>query len=192
MTPRSIDFSKQPRLPWQGWALLLLGCTALAITWGLKHHWDEQAQTLQRQQALADREAAHQLATDRARTAVPPAEARRLAQLAQQLAWPWPQVLQAVDAAVAEPVYLLGMGLQPQADSNTGLLKLEAQAPTWNDALAFVEKLQRTQALMPQVLGIPQLSSQQQALDAGTNAPVVRFVVTMPLGGRLPDSRQPP
>jgi hypothetical protein len=79
-------------------------------------------------------------------------------------------------------VYLLGLTWQGGAEGNAGQLKLEAQAPGWNEALVFVDKLQRSldMAAIP-LFGAAQLSSQQQAQDAGTGEQVQRFVVTVPL-----------
>ncbi len=194
MTTRRVDFSRPTSSPRAGWWLLLAGSLLLAGACALKQHWQDRAEAAQRRLDQAGHEAARRQAEDTARQAVTPAQARRLAQLRQQQAWPWQAALQVVDDAVAEPVYLLGLSLQPSAeDARAGSLKLEAQSPTWNDALAFVERLQQARAaLAPQALGQPQLSSQQQALDAGTNAPVVRFVVAMPVsGGTLPQEGRP-
>jgi hypothetical protein len=95
---------------------------------------------------------------------------------------PWQEALQAVDAAAAHPVYLLGLTWQGGSDGNPGQLKLEAQAPGWNEALVFVDKLQRSLDLAASPLfGAAQLSSQQQAQDASTSETVQRFVVTVPL-----------
>ena len=193
-TTRRIDFSRPPGLPRAGWCLLLVGSLLLAGTWGLRLHWQERAEVAQRRLDQVGQEAARRQAEDLARKVPTPAAARRLAQLRHQQAWPWQAAFQVVDDAVAEPVYLLGLSLQPGAeDSSAGALKLEAQAPTWNDALAFVERLRQAQAsLAPRALGEPQLNSQQQALDAGTNAPVMRFVVTMPVrAGSLPREGDP-
>lgn len=192
MTPRRMDFSRKPGLPWPGWLLLFLGLALLGGSWALKRHWQQESAALRQRLDQAAREVADRQAADRARHAMTPADARRWAQLRQQQAWPWPVALQSVDDAVAEPVYLLAMSLQSANDSGGGQLKLEAQAPTWSDALSFVEKLREAQAATSPSLGPPQLSSQQQALDAGTNAPVVRFVVTMPVRSTLAPTRSQP
>ncbi len=187
MTARRIDFSKQPGPPLLGWCCLLLGAALLTSAWGLKQHWSEQAAALQRQLIQTERETQRQQATARARAALPPAEARRWAQWQTQRALPWQEALQAVDAASSDPVYLLALAWQGGSDGNAGQLKLEAQAPGWNEALVFVEQLQRSLDLAGTPLfGAAQLSSQQQAQDASTNATVQRFVVTVPLrwGGR--------
>lgn len=180
MTARRIDFSKQPGPPLLGWCCLLLGAALLASAWGLKQHWSEQAAALQRQLTQTERDTQRQQVA--ARAALPPAEARRWAQWQTQRALPWQEALQAVDAAAADPVYVLGLTWQGGSDGNPGQLKLEAQAPGWNEALVFVDKLQRRLdlAATPQ-FGAAQLSSQQQAQDASTNETVQRFVVTVPL-----------
>jgi hypothetical protein len=182
MTARRIDFSKQPGPPLLGWCCLLLGAALLASAWGLKQHWSDQAAALQRQLTQTERDTQRRQAAARARAALPPAEARRWAQWQTQRALPWQEALQAVDAAAAHPVYLLGLTWQGGSDGNPGQLKLEAQAPGWNEALVFVDKLQRSLDLAASPLfGAAQLSSQQQAQDASTSETVQRFVVTVPL-----------
>ncbi len=182
MTARRIDFSKQPGPPRLGWCCLLLGAALLVGAWALKQHWSGQAAALQRQLTQTERDTQRQQAAERARAALPPAEARRWAQWQTQRALPWQEALQAVDAATAGPVYLLGLTWQGGSDGNPGQLKLEAQAPGWSEALVFVDKLQRSLDLTATPLfGAAQLSSQQQAQDASTNEAVQRFVVTVPL-----------
>ena len=182
MKPGHVDFSKKPGSPLLGWCILLLGVVLLASAWALKRHWSEQAITLQRHLSQTEREAARQLAASRARAALPPAEARRWARWQTQQSLPWQEALQAVDAASGDPVYLLGLTWLGGSDGSPGQLKLEAQAPSWNEALMFVGKLQRSlDGAASPMFGGAQLSSQQQSQDASTSEPVQRFVVTVPL-----------
>lgn len=182
MTARRIDFSRKPGLPLLGWCCLLMGAVLLAGAWALKQHWSDQGAKLQRHLTQTARDTERQQAAASARASVPPAQAQRWAQWQTQRDVPWQEALQAVDVATAAPVYLLGLTWQGGSQGNPGQLKLEAQAPGWNEALVFVDKLQRTLDLATTPLfGAAQLSSQQQAQDASTNETMQRFVVTVPL-----------
>jgi hypothetical protein len=182
MKPSDVDFSKKPGPPLLGWCILLLGVLLLLSAWALKQHWSKQAITLQRQLSETERETARQQAASSARATQLPAEARRWAHWKTQQSLPWQEALQAVDAASSDPVYLLGLTWQGGPDGSPGQLKLEAQAPGWNEALVFVDKLQRSLDVAASTLfGGAQLSSQQQSQDASTSEPVQRFVVTVPL-----------
>lgn len=182
MKASRIDFSRKPGPPLLGWLVLFLGAGLLLCAWALRQHWNKDAETLQRQLALAEREIERQRATARAQAPVPMADARRWAQWQTQLSLPWQVAMQILDATVSDPVYLLGLTWQGGSDGSPGQLKLEAQAPGWNEALVFVDAFQRSLDAAPTPLfGSAQLSSQQQAQDASTGEQVQRFVVMVPL-----------
>lgn len=182
MTRQRIDFARKPGPPRKGWVSLVLGTVALASTLALAQHWTEEARSVQQALDQTERDAQNQLAAARAATKLTPAETRRWAQWRMQQVWPWQEALLAVDAASSAPVYILGLTWQAGSDGHPGQIKMEAEAPNWHEALAFIDRLRHTLAQPdPPLFGQAQLTSQQQAVDAGTNASVQRFVVTVPL-----------
>jgi len=76
--------------------------------------------------------------------------------------------LRAIESATVDPVYLLGLSFEP----STGAIKLEAEAPSFEHALAF------TQVLADGVtLSTASLASHEQLADQTALRPVVRFTV---------------
>lgn len=173
MNLRNLDFLRQPAAPRLGWALLAVGAAALV------------AATVVDQRAQAQREAVEQMMAQRAEEervrlqpppVRPPTAADRRAALAEQeLRRPWLSAMRGVEAATVAPVFLVAMNIE----RGTGLVKLEAEAPTFNDALAYVEHLGHGG-----FLGGVTLVSHQQGLDGTTGAPLIRFAVSAEWGAR--------
>jgi len=143
MTPRplELDFLRTPRSSWRivGWALLGLAAVLCAL-WADRH-----AQVAERHAALQAQEA--QLATQQRRR--PPrtlvdagdaqalAEVRRANAIIDQLAVPWEDLFDAVEASGTPGVGLLSMA--PTARDRT--LRLTGEAKSMTELLAYVERL---------------------------------------------------
>jgi hypothetical protein len=141
MSLPAIDFLRPPRSPTAGWLVLALGvaCAAGAL-WAAQQWAAERARAEQEQQAITD--------TRRSITQPRPAPTPTVTQLRAeqtelQLRRPWLQVLSAVESAAMEPVYLLSLSV----DAGTGAVRLEAEAPSFDEAVAFVEVLTRAEVL---------------------------------------------
>lgn len=142
---RDVDFlrTRRPRLgPW----LLAIGGLTLALAVTIDRTW-----TAQHQEALRQQQAAQALRQQQAAPLPPqkPSVEQRRWQGAQlELRRPWLKVLGAIETATTAPVYLLGLSI----DAATGAVKLEAEAPSVDHALAFVTVLDEEKVLQPAVL----------------------------------------
>lgn len=164
MSGSTVDFLHAPRRPRIGWVLLALGSAALAMALWCEQRWaSERAAT-----ELADEQA---LAAQRALLALlPPPEPtlaqRRWQQAQGELRRPWLPALRAIEAATVNPVFLLSMTIEP----SKGLIKLDAEAPSFDNALAYVQVLDIGGVLQPAVL-----VSHEQAADVAGGRGTVRF-----------------
>jgi hypothetical protein len=134
---RRIDFVHKGTQPPMGWWLLGAGALALAGT------WLDATRVQNERAALADARQVEALA-ERQRLAasapipLPPADARRRRNLSSQLRQPWLAMLHAVEGATQPPVYLLHLTVDPPR----GAVHLEAEAPSFDHALAYVQQLE--------------------------------------------------
>lgn len=167
MNLAAVDFLRAPAPPRVGWALLLIGMMALGIAVWLDQQWTaERRDGLQQQQFSG---AARQALAKPARPAEPSAAQRRLQQAETELRRPWLATLRAIESATVEPVYLLSISIEP----GTGIVRLEAEAPSFERALTYIETLNSDGALRPATL-----VSHMQATAQPSNLPVVRFSVS--------------
>jgi hypothetical protein len=168
MTLQAIDFAQAPRrVPRAGIALLVIGVLAVAATALLRHRWateDEQARQVER---LAEAARAQHRAPP---AAMPPTidEKRLLGVLAEQ-GRPWLPALQAVESATRDPVFLLSL----TADASNRSLRLDAEAPSFDHALAYVQ-------VLPDRTGLASASllAHEQVTDASTGRAIVRSSVS--------------
>jgi hypothetical protein len=166
MNTRSIDFLKVPAPPRIGWVLLAAGAAALASALWVDKQWIAERQASARAEQAA-------LAAQRVQQApVPPTEPtlaqRRWQQAQPELRRPWLSTLRAVESAAVNPVFLLSMTIEP----SKGLIKLDAEAPSFDHALAFVQVLDLGNALLPATL-----VSHEQVGDVGGRS-AVKFSAT--------------
>ncbi len=131
-----VDFLAHGSTPWQGWLLLSLGVSACLAVGAWRTQWlresAEQALAVREQQAAASRE------RERAqRRAMPTPGDLRLAKARQQLNWPWLEALRIIESATEAPVFLLGM----TADAGQAEVRLEAEANSFAQAVAYVQRL---------------------------------------------------
>jgi hypothetical protein len=94
---------------------------------------------------------------------------RRLQQVRAELSRPWLATLSAIESATVHPVYLLALSIEPAS----GVVSFEAEAPSFDRALSYVEALSASGALV-QV----SLVSHAQATAQPSDLPVVRFTAT--------------
>jgi len=165
MKLRRIDFLHRPSEPRIGWTLLAIGAAALAGALWLDQQWAAQRSEARRLQAAATGRQAKPVPVRPLGTT--PTETRAK-QVQAELRRPWLPVLRAVESATTAPVYLLSLNI----DAVTGMVKIEAEAPSFDHALAFVQVLDAGGALKPASL----LSHGESALPAAEK-PWVRFSV---------------
>jgi len=91
---------------------------------------------------------------------------RRLQRIAPALRQPWLPTLRVIENATEPPVYLLSMAIDPAA----GTVRLDAEAPSFDHALAYVQLLDEDG-----LLGPAQIYSHEQGNDPAR--PAVRFTV---------------
>lgn len=161
----AVDFLRRPAPPRMGWVLLVLGAAALVAALAFSDHYASA-------QAEAERNAQAQLELDRqrvrpARPVAPSAAEVRLRQADAESRAPWLRTLRIVEATTRDPVYLRSLVIEP----STGVVKLEAEAPTFAEALAYAKALDEEGSLHPALL-----SSHEQVVDA-TGKGAVRFSV---------------
>lgn len=162
----SVDFLRRRREPALGWSLLLVGGVALMGAVVVSEHWSRERSAVD----AVDRQRAAALERARkldARPAKPSPELVRLEHAMPQLHQPWLPVLRFIEEATQAPVFLLGLSVAP----DTGLVKLDGEASSFDDVLDYVRSLDG-KGLLTSV----QLRSHETALDAAGRA-TVRFSV---------------
>ena len=141
-----IDFQRPTSQPRLGWLILLVGSVCVAAASRLSSRYEAA-----RVQAAGALEEQHDLARQRARPvpAMAPTQAdvRTRTALAQSDA-PLLGTLRAIERTAQDPVYLRSLNLDPAAHT----VKLEAEAPTFADALAYVQTLDAEPLLHPAML----------------------------------------
>ena len=164
MSGAVIDFLRPSQPPRIGWVLLALGIAGLAVAFWFDRQWADERTAA----ALAEQQA---LAAERGRQAPPPPveptlAQRRWQQAQLELQRPWLPALRAVESATVSPVFLLSMTIEPAK----GLIKLDAEAPSFDHALAYVQMLDEGGVLQPATL-----VSHEQAASPGDGRGSVKF-----------------
>jgi hypothetical protein len=166
MSLKAIDFLRAPAAPRIGWWLLAAGLLSLGVARWCDQRWTSERQAAE--QALLERAEAHRAAQRPVAPTPPSAADKRLQHAQLELRRPWMPALRAIESAAVDPVYVLAMSFEP----NTGAIKLEAEAPSFEHALAFTQVLADGQALASAAL-----ASHEQVADATSARPAVRFTV---------------
>ncbi len=161
----AVDFLRPPAPPRLGWILLVLGAAALVAALAFGDHYASA-------QAEAERNAQAQVDLDRqrlrlVRPVAPTAAEVRLRQADAESHAPWLRTLRVVEATTRDPVFLRSLVIEP----STGVVKLEAEAPTFAEALSYVKALDDEGSLHPALL-----TSHEQVVDA-TGKSAIRFSV---------------
>ena len=175
MSGPAVDFLRAPQPPRIGWVLLAVGVAALATAWWFDQRWTSERVASER---------AEQQAVDALRALqapAPPVEPtlaqRRWQQAQGELRRPWLPALRAIESATVNPVFLLSMTIEP----GKGLIKLDAEAPSFDHALAYVQVLDEGDVLQPATL-----VSHEQGGDVAGRSTVKFSAVTqwVAAGGR--------
>ena len=172
MSLRSVDFLRRPSAPRLGWVVLAVGSVAVVLAIGADQRGQAQREAVE--QARLQRMEAERVRQRPAPVKPPTAADRRAAQAEQELRRPWLGAMRGVEAATIAPVFLVAMNIE-----RGGLVKLEAEAPAFNEALAYVDRLERSSSLA----GVT-LVSHQQVIDPATGGSLVRFAVSAEWGPR--------
>jgi hypothetical protein len=164
MSTSAVDFLRDPHPPVLGWVLLAVGAAALAVALWFDRQWfsERAAATQAEAQLIAARDARRAPA----RPVEPSLGQRRWGQVRPEVGRPWLPALKAVEAATVNPVFMLSMNVEPA----TGLIKLEAEAPSFDHALAYVQVLDQSGALRPAVM-----VSHEQTTDLASGRSFVKF-----------------
>lgn len=171
-----------------GWTLLV--CGALAATYALaRHHaalaarraYQTQVERIAQQEAARHRlELAHQPAPSR-----PYLEDKKWQRAAAELSRPWTSSLAAIEETATSPIYLTALRVDPVS----GHIQIDAEAPHYEDILAYVLSLQKEVSLTE-----PQLISHESTQEPDGRASV-KFSVQMqwaaPVSAPASDSGQP-
>jgi hypothetical protein len=161
MSDQRVDFLQPPRPPRAGWALLAVGIASLAVALWCEHRWSIRRDAQSRADLAVS--AARRAAQVPAARAEPTLVERRWTQAQQELRRPWLPALRAVESATASPVFLLSLAIDP----SKGIVRLEAEAPSFDDALNYVQAVGQGDALQPATL-----VSHQQSADASGHGTV--------------------
>ena len=172
MNTRSIDFLRP--VAWQpiGWALFIAGSMCLAFALLKAKAWRQEREAVE-MLARQEEAQAKTLRDQRAQRLAVKTDPRE-SQARLDLGRPWLGVMGAIEAVTNEPVYLLSMTME----RSSGLVKLEAEVPSFDDALAYVDGLAATKRLKA-----PTLRSHQQGLDT-QGRPLVRISIEAEWGER--------
>lgn len=142
-----IDFIGRKREPKRGWLILGLGLACLSTTtW---YYVQAKKQMLAAQQE-ADRKSElalieqAKLASLKIDTGPNYLADQRWLHAETDLALPWARTLKALDAATKPPVFLTALKSNP----STGTLLLEAEAPTFDEVIAYVRTLNQSDGLV--------------------------------------------
>ena len=168
MSAATIDFLRRRQASWPGALLLALGTAALAASLWLDHQW-----VLQRaaHEAGVREQAATLLEAQRAASRPVPLtpDQKRLQRIAPQLRQPWLPTLRLIESVTESQVYLLGLTIDPAS----GAVKLDAEAPSFDHALSYLQLLNEDG-----LLGPAQLRSHEQLGDSARPTGVRFTVVT--------------
>ena len=161
-----IDFM-QPRATRRlGWVVLGAGSVALATSLWAARAWD--TERTQRESALRRHEEAAQQARRAALGPAPlSADERRRQRIAPRLRQPWLPTLRLIENVTEPPLFLLALRIDPA----TGTVRLEGEAPGFEQALAYAQSLDEQGLLGPAEL----LFHEQVSDPAGMAA--VRFTI---------------
>jgi hypothetical protein len=164
MNIRAVDFIHPPRPPRVGWVLLAAGVAAFVAALWCEQHWAVERAAVERieQETLAVRRASQ----SPARQAQPSMAQQRWQQAQPELRRPWLPALRAIESATVNPVFLLSLSIDPA----NGQIKIDAEAPSFDHALAYVQVLDVGGALQPGTM-----VSHDQVADAGSGRSVVKF-----------------
>lgn len=161
-----VDFLRASARPRLGICLLVAGGVALAASVAVaQFSHDRRDAAEERARAL---EATRRASLEK-RPALPPtAVQQRSLQARVELGAPWLPVLQAIEISTRDPVYLVALDIDP----STGAIRLEGEATSFDEVLAYLNSL----GAQPALTGVT-LVSHAEVAAAMPSAPtsLVRF-----------------
>jgi len=142
LRPLALDFvAKRRRAPWVGVAALV---ASIGIAAAMVQRLGEIAAERTALQARLDLLQAGARAVPPGATRAPGDEAKGVERITRQLALPWPQMIESIEAAAGRQVALL----QVQPEPERGLLRVTAEAGTPQAMLEYVQRLGESRALV--------------------------------------------
>ena len=174
MNLSSVDFAHRgASVPRAGLILLASGAFALTLALWKQHEWS--VQTDHRNEARA-------VALERERAAkrtiaprLPTLPERRWQGAKAELGYPWLRVLRSVEGATHDPVYLKLLVVDRKGPAG---IRIEAEAPSFDRALEYVQMVDADGVLAPAFL-----ASHEPIVDAFGN-PAVRFSLATQWSGK--------
>jgi len=166
MNLQAIDFSRSPARSRAGAWLLAAGMVALVSSLWLDHQWT--AERAEAERLLQAELEAQRVAQRPVPVREPSASERRALRARSELQRPWMKTLSAIEAATVDPIFLLSASFEPAA----GTIKLEAEAPSFDHALAYTQNLPEGHALVSAALASHEAAPDTPLLHNG-----VRFTV---------------
>lgn len=167
MSAATIDFLRPRRTPLLGWCILALGASALVAAMWTDRHWA--SGRAEHDAALRLRDEVQQRAQ---RAALQPVsltpDQRRLQRIAPLLRQPWLPALRLVENVTDAPLFLLTLAIDPA----TGAVRLDGEAPSFDQALAYAQALD-DEGLM----GPAQLRSHEFVNEPAMGRSSVRFSI---------------
>jgi hypothetical protein len=173
MSASTIDFLKPRATSWLGWCVLAIGVGAIAAVLHFDRQWTRD-RTEHEAAMNARASAAEQQRREASRPVPVSPDQRRLHLIAPQLRQPWLPVLRVVEGATRPPVYLLALAIDPAS----GSVRVEGEAPGFDEALAYAKALDQDG-----LLGPAELRSHEQVSDPSGRA-AVRFTIMTRWSGR--------
>jgi hypothetical protein len=131
-----VDFLKTQSQPALGWVLLALGVGLMGAALAFESHRTEAAAASQAQ-ALQRHEAWQKARAEASRPKVLTPQERRSLRVRPMLNRPLLRSLSSIEEVAQAPVYLLRLSIDPAS----GKVQIEAEAPSFEHALAFVEMI---------------------------------------------------
>lgn len=167
MSSVTIDFLHPQRHPRLGWVLLALGAAALALSLWADQQWAREQET--RESVRRQREDAAQAArAQAAKPVLPTPQELRTRSVAPQLRQPWLPLLRVIEGVTEPPVFLLGLSVDPAS----GSVRVDGEAPSFADALAYADALRNEDVLVRS-----QLRSHDVSTDPASGRQAVRFSI---------------
>lgn len=145
MTLQGIDFARPERRFVGGWALLAVGVVALLVVAGWERRLNAELRAFEADRVARQKAA---LQTKHQISSVVPINQTWAPAVQAELSHPWAKALEGVEESAAPPLYLLNLS----ADAAKRSITLEAEAPSYGQAIAFLETLRQQAGIQSVVL----------------------------------------
>jgi hypothetical protein len=164
MIRAAVDFGSTAGQPKLGWILLTVGILSFMGALWAQQRWEAQSREESRvRQLAADEDRRRQLPV---RHVEPTPGERRMQTARVELLRPWLATLRVIEDATTDPIYLRSLVVEPAS----GTVRIEAEAPSFDHALAYVQMLDQGGVLAP-----ASIVSHEEAPDPAIAQTIVRF-----------------